>query len=156
MSCTVYNFFFFFSWSIKRSCSVWLYHARLLHPWNFPGKSTRVDCHFLLQGIFPTQGSNQGLPHCKQTLLLSEPPGKILTHIENRLIFFCFSARVFQDVAWFCFSIYYCYACWRKQRKRRFLFHGSRKKTEYLYFCFDKIQILLGLSVAWKLKNRKQ
>ena len=25
-------------------------------------------CHFLLQGIFPTRGSNLGLPHCRQTL----------------------------------------------------------------------------------------
>ena len=33
---------------------------RLLHPWNCPGKSTGVGCHFLLQGIFPTQGSNTG------------------------------------------------------------------------------------------------
>ena len=41
---------------------------RLLHPWNFPGKSPGVGCHFLLQGIFPTQGSNLGLPHCRQTL----------------------------------------------------------------------------------------
>ena len=29
--------------------------ASLLYPWNFPGKNTGVDCHFLLQGIFPTQ-----------------------------------------------------------------------------------------------------
>ena len=34
----------------------------------FPGKSTGVGCHFLLQGIFLTQGSNPGLPHCRQTL----------------------------------------------------------------------------------------
>ena len=34
----------------------------------FPGNSTGVDCHFLLQGIFPTQGSNPGLPHCRQML----------------------------------------------------------------------------------------
>ena len=27
--------------------------ARLLRPWDFPGKSTGVGCHFLLQGIFP-------------------------------------------------------------------------------------------------------
>ena len=40
----------------------------LLHPWDFPGKSTGVGCHFLLQGIFPTQGSNPGLLHCRQTL----------------------------------------------------------------------------------------
>ena len=33
---------------------------RLLCPWDFPGKNTGVGCHFLLQGIFPTQGSN---PH---------------------------------------------------------------------------------------------
>ena len=31
-------------------------------------KSAGVGCHFLLQGIFPTQGSNLGLPHCRQTL----------------------------------------------------------------------------------------
>ena len=34
----------------------------------FLGKSTGVGCHFLLQGIFPTQGSNSGLPHFRQTL----------------------------------------------------------------------------------------
>ena len=29
--------------------------------WNFPSKNTRVGCHFLIQGIFPTQGSNPPL-----------------------------------------------------------------------------------------------
>ena len=33
-----------------------------------PGKNTGVGCHALLQGIFPTQGSNPGLPHCRQIL----------------------------------------------------------------------------------------
>ena len=42
--------------------------TRLLHPWEFPGKSTGVGstgvgCHFLLQGIFLPQGSNPGLQH---------------------------------------------------------------------------------------------
>ena len=36
-------------------------------PWNSSGKNTRVGCHFLLQGIFPTQGSNPGLLYCRQT-----------------------------------------------------------------------------------------
>ena len=40
----------------------------LLCPWDFPGKSTGVGCHFLLQRIFSTQGLNLGLPHCRQTL----------------------------------------------------------------------------------------
>ena len=34
------------------------YSPRLLYPWDFPGKNTGVDCHFLLQGIFPTLGLN--------------------------------------------------------------------------------------------------
>ena len=41
---------------------------RLLCPLDFAGNSTGVDCHFLLQRIFPTQRSNPGLPHCRQTL----------------------------------------------------------------------------------------
>ena len=40
----------------------------LLCAWDFPGKKTRVGCHSLLQGIFPTQGSNLGLLHCRQIL----------------------------------------------------------------------------------------
>ena len=32
------------------------------------GKNTGVGCHALLQGIFPTQESNPGLPHCRWTL----------------------------------------------------------------------------------------
>ena len=37
--------------------------ARLLYPWDFPGKNTGAGCHSFLQGIFLTQGSNSGLPH---------------------------------------------------------------------------------------------
>ena len=33
-----------------------------------PGKNTGVGCHVFLQGIFPTQGSNPGLPHCRRFL----------------------------------------------------------------------------------------
>ena len=36
---------------------------RLLCPWNSPGKDTGVGCHFLLQGIIPTQGLNPHLLH---------------------------------------------------------------------------------------------
>ena len=32
------------------------------------GKNTGVDCRVLLQGVFPTQGLNPGLPHCRQIL----------------------------------------------------------------------------------------
>ena len=36
---------------------------RLLCPWDFPGKNIGVGCHFLPQGIFPTQGLNPHLLH---------------------------------------------------------------------------------------------
>ena len=45
-----------------------LYPTRFLCPWSFPVKNTGVRSHFLLQGIFPTQGSNPDLPHCRQIL----------------------------------------------------------------------------------------
>ena len=40
--------------------------SRVLCPWNSPGKNTRVGCHFLLQGIFPTRGSNPVLQNSKE------------------------------------------------------------------------------------------
>ena len=36
--------------------------------WSSPGKNTGVGCHALLQGIFATQGSNPGVPHCRWIL----------------------------------------------------------------------------------------
>ena len=42
--------------------------TRLLCPWDSPGQNTGVGFHALLQGIFPTQGSNPGLLHCRQIL----------------------------------------------------------------------------------------
>ena len=45
-----------------------LYHISLLCVWNSPGKSTGVGCHSLLQGIFPNEGWNLGLPHCRWIL----------------------------------------------------------------------------------------
>ena len=40
----------------------------LYSPQNSPGQNTGADSHSLLQGIVPTQGSNPGLPHCRQIL----------------------------------------------------------------------------------------
>ena len=37
--------------------------TRLCCPWDSPGKNTGVGCHFFLQGIVPTQGSNPGLSY---------------------------------------------------------------------------------------------
>ena len=54
------------SLTLLRPCG--LYAARLLYPWDFPGKKAGVGCHLLLQGIFLTQGSNLHLLHCRLIL----------------------------------------------------------------------------------------
>ena len=40
----------------------------LYSPWNSPGQNPGVGSLSLLQGIFPTQGSNPGFPHCRWIL----------------------------------------------------------------------------------------
>ena len=53
------------------SCSVMSDSLRphgLYNPWNSLGQNTEVGSFSLLQGIFPTQGSNAGLPHCRWIL----------------------------------------------------------------------------------------
>ena len=41
----------------------WTVARQLLCLWNFQGKNPGAGCHFILQGIFPTQGSNPCLLH---------------------------------------------------------------------------------------------
>ena len=45
----------------------------LYSPWNSPGKSTVVGSLSILQRIFPNQGLNPGLPHCRQILYQLSP-----------------------------------------------------------------------------------
>ena len=52
----------------------------------FCRQNTGMDCHFLLQGIFQTQGSNLGLQHCRQ-ILTSEPQGRPSTFVLEQFSF---------------------------------------------------------------------
>ena len=56
-------------------CPHGLKPTRLLCPLDFPSKNTGVDCHFFLQGLFLTQGSNLHLLHWQMT---SESSGPLL------------------------------------------------------------------------------
>ena len=68
--------------SSLQPCGLW--PARLLCPWDSPGKNTGVGCHALLQGVFPTQGSNLGLQHCRRILYqLSHKGSPLLTCIVH-------------------------------------------------------------------------
>ena len=52
---------------VGQSCLTF-YDPRLHSPWNSPGQNTGVGSLSLLQGIFPTQGSNPGLPYSRWIL----------------------------------------------------------------------------------------
>ena len=55
----------------------WTVATRLLCLWDFPGKNTGVTYHFLFQEIFPSQGLNLGLLHCRQRLYCLSHQGKL-------------------------------------------------------------------------------
>ena len=53
---------------VAHLCSTLLRPHELYSPWNSPGQNTEAGSLSLLQGIFPTQGSKAGRPHCRQIL----------------------------------------------------------------------------------------
>ena len=75
----------------------------LYSPWNSPGQNTEVGSLSLLRGIFPTQGSNPGLLHCRRILYqlshqgsrrraktslqrrCSKAPGQAAIYVEKKL-----------------------------------------------------------------------
>ena len=67
--------------------------TKILCPWDSPGKNTGVGFHFLLQGIFLTQGSNQclwNLPHWQvDSLLLSHRGSPLFQSKGSTIFFFC-------------------------------------------------------------------
>ena len=63
--------------------------ARLLCPRDFPGKNTEVDCHFLLQGIFPIQVLNPSVLHWQaDSLPLSRREKPYLFYIKTKSALF--------------------------------------------------------------------
>ena len=62
--------------------------GKLYSPWKSPGQNTRVGSLSLLQGIFPTQGSNPGLLHCRQILYQLSYEGSLIP-LEVRALLIC-------------------------------------------------------------------
>ena len=66
---------------------------RLYSPWDFPGKNTGVSSLSLLQRIFPTQGSNPGLPHCRQIVFRLSHKASICPRISPEHLLRQYSAE---------------------------------------------------------------
>ena len=87
LGCVAIIFILLFLWVVSESLQLHgLTPARLLCPWDSPGKNAGVGCHFLLQGIFPTQGWNPRLLLGRWIFFTTESPGKP-HHIYNCLLF---------------------------------------------------------------------
>ena len=74
-------------------------------PWNSPGQNTRGGSYSLLQGVFPTQGSNRGLLHCRQILYQLNHQGspRKLEWVAYPL----FSIRILSGLQSFVFLFFY-------------------------------------------------
>ena len=85
-----------------------------------PGKNTGVGCHFLLQGVFPTQGSNPGLPHCRQILYLWAT--REATPIKEHHIFFSPYHKDVTDSNFFLKQVYMIIFNFQEMKKTPIIF----------------------------------
>ena len=72
---------------VAQSCPT--LRVRLYSQWNSPGQNTGVGSLSLLQGIFPTQGSNPGLLYCRQILYQLRHCRRILYQLSYLLFIVC-------------------------------------------------------------------
>ena len=96
----------------------WRPHG-LYSPWNSPSQNIGMSRLFLLQGIFPTQRSNPGLPHCRQIL--------------SGFVLFCF-IYFNSDCGIIIFHL--SYKCWNMQCYR----------SEYLKILSEPVQTIFSYS----------
>ena len=109
----------------------WTVAPQLLYPWDSSGKNTEIDCPFLLQGIFPTQGSNprllQLLPQ-QVGFFTTEPPVKSREPRRNSYSITCNLRHPFRNAknspsahhlsssaltqVWWRLSKWYCWPRW--------------------------------------------
>ena len=119
-----------------------------------PGKNTGVSCHALLQVMFPTRGSNPGLPHGRQILYILNHLGscKYLIPFHNWIVFHCMDAPhfIYPLISWWtpvcCFHLLAVgsktlstgrfLSCWRRKWQPTPVSlpgksHGQRSLTGY-------------------------
>ena len=134
-------------------------------PTDFPGKNTGVGSHFLLQGIFPAQGSNPGLLHCRQILYWLSYQGSIAkAHITTSALYVTEPIDGHLD----CFHFFYYYELYCYEHAHTSLcvyvcFHFSSICTKgrkcwvfyvtssFFQYLFLFIWLYRVFAVAWKL-----
>ena len=131
---------------VCESCSVTFDSLRphgLYSPWNSPGQNTGVGSLSLLQGIYPTQGLNPGLPHCRWILyqLSHEGSPRFVYVVANvtmiwnshKVLLYCSKCQnLISFYAWilFCWMDGSCFVCPLVHRCTFRLFPSFRLWTE--------------------------
>ena len=93
-------------------------------PWSSPGQNTGVGSLSLLQGIFPTQGSNPGLLHCRQILYQlshKRSPSKSLVDMKK-------AAENLSFTSWL------KYPSWGPTREHLLSYFSSHTVNKYTFF----------------------
>ena len=134
----IHRFTIFFAQSCWTLCD----HIDYIYsPWNSPGQNTRVGSLSLLQGIFPTQGSNPGLPHCRQIL-------DQLSHQGN--------PRILDWVAY----PFYKGSSWTRNQTRvsciagRFFTSWAPRESQHVkYTCWRLVYFSLSPDTWWFMKS---
>ena len=135
----------FWKWKWKSLHPTWLFPT----PWNSPGQNTGVGSLSLLQGIFPTQGSNPGLPHCRWILYqlshkrspripkwVAYPFSRGSSHPRNRTRISCVAGRFFTN--WTTRETQWAHqdSCFRLWQKPCHCFHEHELPfPRLLWFC---------------------
>ena len=105
--------------------------TRLLCAWGSPGKSTRVGSHSLLQKIFPTQGSNLDLLHCRCILYHLSHQGSPLAHSRLNQFY-----PPYSDKSKYCANRYQC--CWMNSQNNS-TFHLAMNAEHSVFFTIKDV-----------------
>ena len=108
----------------------------LFSPWNSPGQNTGVGSLSLLQGTFPTQKSNPGLPHCRQ----------ILYQLSHKGSQFC-KAIILQ------FKIVINLNFKRKGRNYKANKHCLKQRSDFLYLLLSPCCARMHFTLPKLIKN---
>ena len=124
------------------SNSLWpqrLYPARLLCPWDSPGKSIAVGCHSLLQGIILTQRLNPSLLYCRQILYHLSHQGSLkqlfiisLSSMVGRMFIFLLSHGLMRMPI-------FCMVSWAESLKMSLYIWMLTLATLYLFYTWSLI-----------------
>ena len=109
-------------WKLPSSVQLFVTPWTWYGPWNSPGQNTGMGSPSLLQGIFPTQGLNRGLLHCRQILhqLSHKGSPRILEWVaypfssgsscpRNRTGISCIAGGFFTNWGGLCFNVNICF-----------------------------------------------